>query len=100
VTNGFASIKLRPAVPRSFKTPGLRKATGVLSGGPDGLMLNYFRRRHGIPKSVSKRLALGECDQLHHFIAAGMWNATPVETDPHRLQGCFLEHSFETPLRA
>ena len=26
-------------------------------------------------------LALGECDQLHHFIAAGVWDATPVETE-------------------
>src|SRR6266481_6168898 len=23
----------------------------------------------------------GECDQLHHFIAAGVWDATPVETE-------------------
>jgi hypothetical protein len=23
------------------------------------------------------RLALGECDQLHHFIAAGVWDAAP-----------------------
>jgi DDE superfamily endonuclease len=29
---------------------------------------------------TAKRLALGECDQLHHFIAAGVWDATPVET--------------------
>ena len=28
-----------------------------------------------------KRLALGECDQLHHFIAAEVWDATPVETE-------------------
>jgi hypothetical protein len=26
---------------------------------------------------MAKRLALGECDQLHHFIAAGVWAATP-----------------------
>src|SRR5262245_58572232 len=25
--------------------------------------------------------ALGACDQLHHFIAAGVWDATPVETE-------------------
>src|SRR5436190_13541029 len=30
---------------------------------------------------MAKRLALGECDQLHHFIAAGVWDATPVETE-------------------
>ena len=30
---------------------------------------------------MAKRLALGACDQLHHFIAAGVWDATPVETD-------------------
>jgi SRSO17 transposase len=30
---------------------------------------------------VAKRLALGECDQLHHCIAAGVWDATPVETE-------------------
>ena len=30
---------------------------------------------------MAKRLALGACDQLHHFIAAGIWDATPVETE-------------------
>jgi SRSO17 transposase len=30
---------------------------------------------------MAKRLALGECDQLHHFIAAGVWDARPVETE-------------------
>ena len=30
---------------------------------------------------MARRLALGECDQLHHFIAAGVWDATPVEAE-------------------
>src|SRR5262252_3678894 len=30
---------------------------------------------------MAKRLVLGACDQLHHFIAAGVWDATPVETE-------------------
>jgi SRSO17 transposase len=30
---------------------------------------------------MAKRLALGECDQLHHFIAAGIWDASAVETE-------------------
>ena len=30
---------------------------------------------------MAKRLALGECDQLHHFIAAGVWDATPLEAE-------------------
>src|SRR5947209_17224367 len=30
---------------------------------------------------IAKRLALGECDQLHHFITAGVWDAKPVETE-------------------
>src|SRR5256886_11292672 len=30
--------------------------------------------------SVAK-VALGEYDQLHHFIAAGVWEASPVETE-------------------
>jgi len=30
---------------------------------------------------MARRLALGECDQLHHFIAAGAWDAAPVETE-------------------
>ena len=30
---------------------------------------------------MAKRLALGECDQLHHFIAAGVWDAGPLETE-------------------
>jgi SRSO17 transposase len=28
---------------------------------------------------MAKRLALGEYDQLHHFIAAGVWEASPVD---------------------
>ena len=35
----------------------------------------------GDRKSISpmaQRLALGECDQLHHFIAAGLGDAAPV----------------------
>ena len=30
---------------------------------------------------MAKRLALGESDQLHHFIAAGVWDASAVETE-------------------
>jgi len=30
---------------------------------------------------MAKRLALGECHQLHHFIAAGVWDAALVETE-------------------
>ncbi len=30
---------------------------------------------------MAKRLALGECDQLHHFIAAGIWDAAPLEAE-------------------
>src|SRR3979411_1018165 len=30
---------------------------------------------------MARQLALGQCDQLHHFIAAGVWDATPVETE-------------------
>jgi SRSO17 transposase len=30
---------------------------------------------------MAKRLAVGEYDQLHHFIAAGVWDAKPVETE-------------------
>src|SRR5262245_17416281 len=30
---------------------------------------------------MARRLALGECDQLQHFIAAGAWGAAPVETE-------------------
>src|SRR5436305_15089215 len=30
---------------------------------------------------MAERLALGECDQLHHFIAAGIWDATPLEAE-------------------
>jgi SRSO17 transposase len=29
---------------------------------------------------MAERLSLGEYDQLHHFIAAGVWDAAPVET--------------------
>ena len=30
---------------------------------------------------MAERLALGEYDQLHDFIAAGVWAAVPVETE-------------------
>jgi SRSO17 transposase len=30
---------------------------------------------------MAERLARGDYDQLHHFIAAGVWDATPVETE-------------------
>jgi SRSO17 transposase len=30
---------------------------------------------------MAKQLALGDYDQLHHFIAAGVWDAAPVETE-------------------
>jgi SRSO17 transposase len=30
---------------------------------------------------MAKRLVLGEYDQLHHFIAAGVWEASPVGTE-------------------
>src|SRR5512144_2097861 len=30
---------------------------------------------------MAERLALGDYDQLHHFIAAGVWDAGPAETE-------------------
>jgi SRSO17 transposase len=30
---------------------------------------------------MAERLAFREYDQLHHFIAAGIWDARPVETE-------------------
>jgi SRSO17 transposase len=30
---------------------------------------------------MAERLAPGECDQLHHFVAAGVWDAAPLETE-------------------
>src|SRR5262249_46868102 len=30
---------------------------------------------------MAQRIAHGEYDQLHHFIAAGVWEARPVETE-------------------
>src|ERR671910_2873398 len=30
---------------------------------------------------MAKQLALGKYDQLHHFIAAGVWDAAPVEAE-------------------
>ena len=30
---------------------------------------------------MAGRVALGDYDQLHHFIAAGVWDAEPVETE-------------------
>jgi SRSO17 transposase len=30
---------------------------------------------------MAKRLEVGDYDQLHHFIAAGTWDAKPLETE-------------------
>src|SRR4030067_10533 len=30
---------------------------------------------------MAERLAPGDYDQLHHFVAAGVWDAAPVETE-------------------
>ena len=30
---------------------------------------------------IAERFALGEYDQLHHFVSAGVWDVTPVETE-------------------
>src|SRR5258707_5923466 len=30
---------------------------------------------------MAERLVLGDYDQLHHFIAAGVWDAAPVEAE-------------------
>src|SRR5689334_8960389 len=30
---------------------------------------------------MAERVAFGDYDQLHHFIAAGIWDARPVETE-------------------
>jgi SRSO17 transposase len=58
--------------------------------------LGHKARRHMCPSYVSgligagdrksiqpmaERVAVGEYDQLHHFIAAGIWDATPLETE-------------------
>src|SRR5262249_39786184 len=34
---------------------------------------------------MAKRLALGACDQLHHFITAGVWDATDHSSSASRL---------------
>ena len=36
---------------------------------------------------MAKRLALGACDQLHHFIAAGVWDAGPFR------QNCWFKRT-------
>src|SRR6201985_4004129 len=30
---------------------------------------------------MAERLALGEYDQLHHFVSAGVWDAAPLEEE-------------------
>ena len=30
---------------------------------------------------IAERLAAGDYDQLHHFIADGVWDATPLQTE-------------------
>src|SRR5262249_60181877 len=30
---------------------------------------------------MAERLAPGDYDQLHHFVAAGVWDASPLETE-------------------
>ena len=37
---------------------------------------------------MAERLAPGDYDQLHHFVAAGVWDAAPLEAEPARLREC------------
>ena len=59
-------------------------APGEAPVGRPGDFCDKICQKMGNRKSVqpmAKRLALGACDQLHHFIAAGVWDATPAETE-------------------
>src|ERR1700730_14049258 len=59
------------------------------SVGPQGAATNVSSLRVGADRSgdrkiiqpMADRLAVGDYDQLHHFIAAGVWDATAVETE-------------------
>ena len=59
----------------SVGSQGAAADVSALRGGAD---------RPGDRKSVqpmAERLAPGDYDQLHHFIAAGVWDAAPLETE-------------------
>lgn len=56
---------------------------GAMSDWSDelGSWLKPFLDRLRSVQPMAERLAPGEYDQLHHFVSAGVWEATPLETE-------------------
>ena len=48
--------------------------------GRFGELTGFQNERKSI-QPIAERFAAGECDQLHHFIADGVWDAAPLETE-------------------
>lgn len=48
---------------------------------PGHKIVSTVRTPDAVFQPVAERIAVGEYDQLRDFIAAGMWDATPVETE-------------------
>ena len=46
----------------------------------EGVSDHRHERRKSI-QPMAGRIAVGEYDQLHHFVAAGVWDATSVEME-------------------
>ena len=72
---GRRAWALARAVPRALGSQVTAANVSPLRGGAD---------RTGDRKSVqpmAERLAPGDYDQLHHFVAAGVWKEAPLETE-------------------
>ena len=71
---GGQSLDSFQAISGSVGSKPRRESVALVSG-----LIGPGDRKSIAP--MAKRFALGECDQLDHFIAAGVRDATPVETE-------------------
>ena len=47
----------------------------------DGTLIEAWASQRSFRPKMAQRLVPGEYDQLHHFVAAGVWDAAPLEAD-------------------
>src|SRR5215470_177254 len=62
------------AIPGAFGSQGAAADVSALRSGVD-------RPGRKSVQPMAERFAPGDYDQLHHFVAAGVWDAAPLETE-------------------
>lgn len=75
-TLGWEDWALAQAVPRLFGPQGAAADVSTLYIRTD----RTWRSQKSV-QPMAARLAPGDYDQLHHFIADGVWDAAPLETE-------------------